>query len=159
MDWSAFCLPMWEPLQRYNALPSEARSIFWRAVFLLLVIRAKLRLGGYKKTQQWLQKKLDGRDEPPSQTFRNSSSLEMTCRMVRAAEYYSPGQATCLEESLLLWYLLHRRNISAVLRIGVRKQADKFEAHAWVEENGIALNQRDEQHRHYAAFDNGKGEC
>jgi Transglutaminase-like superfamily len=78
----------------------------------------------------------------------------MTGRMVRAAEHYSPGHATCLEESLTLWYLLEKQNISAVLRIGVRKQLNQFEAHAWVEQNGIALNQRDEQHRHYTPFEN-----
>ncbi len=144
---------MWETLQRYSALPSEARSLFWRAACLLPFIRVKLRFGGYKKTQRWLQKKLDDRSEFSSQSRENSPFLTMTCRMVRAAEHYSFGQASCLEESLLLWYLLQTQNIPAVVRIGVRKQLDKFEAHAWVEQNGIAINQQDEQHHHYAAFE------
>ena len=144
---------MWRTLQRYNALPSEARAMFWRAVFLLPFIRIKLRFGSYKGTQQWLQKKLNNRPHPSCSSQQNSSLLEMTCQIVRAARHYSPGQTTCLEESLLLCYLLQDQGLPATLRIGVRKQSEKFEAHAWVEQDGIALNQSDEQHHHYFAFD------
>jgi Transglutaminase-like superfamily len=144
---------MWESLQRYKALPPEARSLFRRAVVLLLLIRTMLRLAGYKRTQRWLQDRLGSRSTPNPRTTGSSSLLEMTSRMVRAAEYYSPGHATCLEESLALWYLLQKQNISAVVRIGVRKESNHLEAHAWVEQNGIALNQHGEQHRHYTPFE------
>ncbi len=144
---------MWEPLQRYSALPPAARRMFRRAVFRLSLVRGSLRLRGYKKTQQWLQKKLDDRPSPAPQLQDVNSQLEMTCRMVRAAERYSPGQASCLEESLLLWYLLQSQHISVSIRIGVRKQGERFEAHAWVEKDGVALNQHEEQHRHYSPFD------
>jgi hypothetical protein len=73
--------------------------------------------------------------------------------MVRAALRYSIARYTCLEESLTLWYLLRERGIAARVRIGVRKENGKFEAHAWVEYGGEALNQNDAMHRHYAAFD------
>jgi len=73
--------------------------------------------------------------------------------MVRAALRYLPAKSTCLEESLVLWYLLQKQEISAQLRIGVRKTEGKFEAHAWVEHEGVALHQPDEMHRHYSAFD------
>ncbi len=127
--------------------------MFRRALFLLTLIRGMLRLRGYRKTQHWLQEKLRHPPISAPPATEIASILEMTCRMVRAAERYSPGQATCLEESLLLWYLLQSQNISTALRIGVRKQKDKFEAHAWVEKDGLALNQQEEQHRHYAPFD------
>ncbi len=74
--------------------------------------------------------------------------------MVRAAERYSFVSITCLQESLLLWYLLQTQGIVAAIRIGVRKPEGEFEAHAWVEHDGIALNQMDEQHRHYHPFEN-----
>lgn len=75
--------------------------------------------------------------------------------MVKAAGHYGVLHPTCLVESLTLCYLLQRQGVSADLRIGVRKMSDEFEAHAWVEYAGAALNQPDEQHRHYAAFDRG----
>lgn len=154
MDCSTSCLPMWEPLQRYSALPIEARKQFRRAVLLLPMIGTALRFRGYNKTQAWLQAKLDRHAILPLNEGEIPAQLEMTCRMVRAAEHYSLVRATCLEKSLLLWYLLRGQGISAAVRIGVRKDAGKFEAHAWVERDGIALNQVDETHRHYAAFDN-----
>jgi hypothetical protein len=38
------------------------------------------------------------------------------------------------------------------VRIGTRKTEEKFEAHAWVECEGVALNEPEEAHKHYAAF-------
>ncbi len=73
--------------------------------------------------------------------------------MVRAAVRHSLGHPTCLEESLALWWLLGRRGISSELRIGVRKHNEKFEAHAWVEREGTAVNEPQSLHEHYAAFD------
>jgi len=75
--------------------------------------------------------------------------------MVRAGARYGILRPTCLVESLALWYLLQKQTIPAQLRIGVRTLPEKFEAHAWVEYQGVALNQSEEQHRHYAAFDRG----
>jgi len=73
--------------------------------------------------------------------------------MMRAAVRYSLAEYTCLEESLTLWYLLRGQGIPACLRIGVRKENEKFEAHAWVEHGGEALNQDEAMHRHYAVFE------
>ena len=126
--------------------------MFRRATVLLLATRVMLRLRGYKKTQGWLQEKLKRQNQTLPPTVIQSERVELTCRMVRAAEHYSPGRPTCLEASLLLWYLLQSQDISATLRIGVRKDGAKFEAHAWVEREGVALNQQAEQHRHYAPF-------
>jgi len=127
--------------------------MFRRAVLLLPCIGASLRLRGYKRTQEWLQKRLDGRELTllPAEVLRDM--VQKTCRMVKAAEHYGIARATCLEESLALWYLLGRKGIPSRLRIGVRKQSEKFEAHAWVEYEGVALNQRDELHHHYAPFE------
>jgi hypothetical protein len=58
-----------------------------------------------------------------------------------------------LEQSLALWWLLGRQGIESSVRIGTRKSGDKFEAHAWVECDGVALNEEGEPHKHYAAFD------
>jgi hypothetical protein len=58
-------------------------------------------------------------------------------------------------ESLALWHLLQKRGIPVRLRIGVRKLSGKFEAHAWVESEGVALNQVEEAHHHYMTFDSG----
>ena len=144
---------MLELLQRYRALDSEARKAFWRAAVLLPLIRVSLRLRGYKRTQEWLQPFGERRGLASPQSARNKDIVEKTCRMVRAAVRYAMPGASCLEASLALWHLLLLQGISASLRIGVRKNSDIFEAHAWVEHQGTALNQLEQAHRHYAPFD------
>jgi hypothetical protein len=141
---------MWKAFQRYRALDPEAQGLFWRAVKLLALIGVSLRLRGFQQTKEKLRKKL------PAQTAGwqgTPDALQKTCRMVKAAAHYGPGHPTCLEQSLVLWFLLQGRGIPAQLRIGVRKLPEKFEAHAWVECDGVALNQGEEVHRHYAAFE------
>lgn len=141
---------MWEPVQRYRALDPGSQRIFWSAVILLSMTRASLRLRGYNRTFAWLQKRLD----PEARLASGSGELvQQTSRMVRAARRYSLAKFTCLEESLTLWYLLRKQGIATQLRIGVRKMEGKFEAHAWVEYEGAALDQSGEVHQHYAAFD------
>ncbi len=61
--------------------------------------------------------------------------------------------ASCLEQSLVLWWQLSRRGISADLRVGARKEAGRFEAHAWVEMGNVVLNDSGEAHLHFAPFD------
>lgn len=147
---------MWKAFQRYRALDPEARALFRRAVFLMPRISMSLQVRGFQKTQGALRKQLSTTTlEFPNAGGDAQRAVQATCRMVRAGARYGLVRPTCLVESLTLWYLLRRQNLPATLRIGVRKDATEFEAHAWVESEGTALNQPTEPHQHYAAFDSG----
>lgn len=143
---------MWEPLQRFRAMEPNARGLFLRAAVLLPLISLSLRLRGFRSTQASLQKHITGA-APKRYDSTDLAKAECTARMVRAAADRSIGGATCLERSLVLWWLLERQGIASSVRIGARKIGPKFEAHAWVECDGLALNEPDEVHEHYAAFD------
>jgi hypothetical protein len=56
--------------------------------------------------------------------------------MDRAARYV-PG-ATCLATSIALAWILRRRGVDVVVKIGTRTEAE-FSAHAWIESNGLPL--------------------
>jgi Transglutaminase-like superfamily len=127
--------------------------MFRRAAILLPLVRWSLRLRGYGKTFTSLQKRVSPQAPGVETRPEVREEVQVTCRAVRAAVRYSLAQFTCLEESLTLWYLLRKQGIDACLRIGVRKENERFEAHAWVEHGGEGLNQPEEMHRHYAAFD------
>jgi len=127
--------------------------MFWRSVFLLPLAKASLRWRGYNRTYASLERYLTVTALPAGASSDIAERVPRTCRIVGAAQRRSPWKFTCLEESLVLWYLLRGQGIAARLRIGVRKIGEKFEAHAWVEYNGEALNQPGQLHRHYAAFD------
>lgn len=125
--------------------------MFLRAGALLPFISASLHLRGFCKTQRFLERHLSTAAAQRSAALPGNP--ELTARMVRAAVRHGLGHPTCLEESLTLWWLLARQGIASDLRIGVRKSAEKFEAHAWVEYQGAALNEAQALHEHYAAFD------
>jgi hypothetical protein len=127
--------------------------MFRRAAILLRLVRLSLRLRGYGKTFTSLQGRAQFQAKAAETPPESHEEVQVTCRMVHAALRYSFAQFSCLEESLTLWYLLRKQGIPACLRIGVRKENERFEAHAWVELRGEALNQPEELHRHYAAFD------
>jgi hypothetical protein len=69
--------------------------------------------------------------------------------VVAAAALY-PGRALCLEQSLVLYVLLRRRGQPAELRFGVRPYP--FRAHAWVELNGVPLNEQPDEIGNLAVF-------
>ena len=144
---------MWKPFERFRALDPEAQKLFGHAVALLPLLAVSLRFLGFKKTKQSLQNRLPPISTQVMSRDQVAKVVEKTCRMVRAGAHYGIGHPTCLTESLAVWYLLKRQDIPAQLRIGVRKVTEKFEAHAWVEFEGAAVNQPDEQHQHYAAFE------
>jgi hypothetical protein len=141
---------MWEPLKRYKALDRESQRLFWRAAFLLPWIRVSLRMRGYNSTFASLQARQTSIAGNPSS---DPGRVQKTSRMVHSAVHHSLLHFTCLEESLGLWHLLRRQGIASQLRIGVRKSNGKFEAHAWVEYAGEAVNQPEATHLHYAAFE------
>ena len=47
---------------------------------------------------------------------------------------------------------LARARTAAAFRIGVRKTGDRFEAHAWVECNGVAINDDADVHERFIPF-------
>jgi Transglutaminase-like superfamily len=142
---------MLKSLRRFSALARPAQRLFVRAVMVLPLVSASLRLRGFETTRSILAKTLS----PPA-ARRDSTVVEksvLTARMVNAADRHGLVHPSCLAKSLTLWWLLGRQGIDSHLRIGIRKEHGKFEAHAWVEREGVALNEPDEPHRHYAAFD------
>jgi hypothetical protein len=150
---------MWEPLRRFKALEPRARGLFLRAVVLLPFISLSLRLRGFRATQSSLQNSLPGPVSSASGRLgavqaggAQAQRIILTARMVRSAAHRSWARPACLEQSLALWWLLGRQGIASSVRIGTRKSEEKFEAHAWVECEGVALNEPEESHKHYAAF-------
>jgi hypothetical protein len=141
---------MWARLRRFSALPGPAKGLFLRAVVLLPMLTVSLRVRGFGPTQRLLQKFI-----PPVKNRPPAAAVELcalTSRMVLAAARNSPVPCTCLERSLSLWWLLARQGIATRFRIGVRKDGEKFTAHAWVERDGVAIDEPDGSHLHYAAF-------
>jgi Transglutaminase-like superfamily len=141
----------WEQIRRFSALDRPARGLFLRAFLLLPVISVSLQLRGLRKTRASLQYFLSV--TYGSQNADTQAGAALTAQMVRAAGRHGIGDRNCLKESLALWWLLAQQGIASDLRVGVRKDGEKFEAHAWVECGAVALNDPETILPHYATFD------
>jgi hypothetical protein len=49
--------------------------------------------------------------------------------------------------------MLRNRGMNADLRIGARKEANRFEAHAWVELDGTVLDSGETEHLNFVPFE------
>jgi len=129
--------------------------MFFRALVLLPAIWVSLRFRGFRVTQNSLlgyPKQLRS-GLVASRPRSESEYCRLTARMVDAAARNVWRRPTCLEKSLTIWSLLRRRGVASQLRIGARHIGGKFEAHAWIEHQGVAINEAENLHRHYATFD------
>jgi hypothetical protein len=127
----------------------EDRWLLAQVLFWLPVSAALLRTIGFSASQSLLSMVL-----PPA-TGQCPSSVrpERTRDLVRLAAEHGPYRATCLPQSLVLWWLVRRHGGDARLRVGVRRAGTRVEAHAWVECGGTALNDAVDVYERYAMFD------
>jgi hypothetical protein len=142
---------MWQQIQRFRALRQPARRLFLRAFVLLPLVSISLKWRGFRRTKAFLERFIRG--PHLSKNLNVPARIALTARMVRAAGYYGIGHPNCLNLSLALWWLLARQGIASDLRVGVRKESEKLEAHAWVECGGVPLNEPELNHQQFAAFE------
>lgn len=131
-------------------LSSDERWLLVHALWLLPLVAISVRLKGMQFTQAMLLRL-------PLQIAAGTETVESrvwaTVRLVRVAVRYHHLWTNCLKQSLVLWILLRSQGILSELRIGVQRESAKFTAHAWVEYQGIVLNDTDDVRQRYQVFD------
>ena len=132
----------------YRALPGREQIVLLGSLALLPVFWLALRLAGLQRFQGWLDRVPVAQREPLS----HAEAAALGVAVNRAANHVF-GPVTCLTRSLLLRWLLRRYGTVSDLRIGVRLEQGEFAAHAWVEKDGIPLNDRPEFVARYAIFE------
>lgn len=98
-----------------------------RAAILLCTVRLALWMVSFQKLRRVVDSLTHARLRPAGRY-----SADQLGWAVRAASRYVP-HATCLTQAVALHILLRREGLQSTIRIGVRKDAERFEAHAWVE--------------------------
>jgi len=68
------------------------------------------------------------------------NTIDRVCREVNYACAWYPKRALCLQRSFVTIYLLRKQGVPAQMVLGAQKLP--FRAHAWVEVNGRAVNER-----------------
>jgi hypothetical protein len=119
--------------------------LFFRASFLLLtydILSSLCRFQTiYSMVRGWKVNRKTG----------GPGSIERVCLAVNYACVWYPKQALCLQRSFVTTYLLRTHGVAAQMVLGAQKLP--FKAHAWVEVDGRAVNERSNVQATYAGWD------
>ena len=145
---------MIERWKRFWRLSALERGVVLEATGGLLATWVGLHLIGFRRWERVLANFAPPANTTgPTQCASVQESALLAGRMQEAAARNLFFRTNCLEQSLVLWWLLRRRGIAAELRIGARKEFERFEAHAWVEVGSAVLNDASAEHQHFVPFD------
>jgi hypothetical protein len=106
-----------------------------RCMLMIFALKAALRWAGFGWTTCWIRRRVA---RAPAKVSPHAGVIPAVEHAVAMTGALYPGRALCLEQSLLLYYLLRRRGIGVTYHQGV--QAHPFIAHAWVEYRGETIN-------------------
>jgi len=143
-----------ETWRGFFRLSGFERGVALEAMAGLAATWLGLRLAGYRRWKgalEWLAPRAHSDVSAPDRSL--DESARVISRMEAAAARNLFFATNCLEQSLVLWWLLRLRGIGAELRIGARKDSGRFEAHSWVEFDGRVLNDAGEEHLHFVPFE------
>jgi hypothetical protein len=128
-------------------LSRPERNIFVEALLTLAVIGLMLRLFGFGLSAKFLDWIVGlGAGAGPLLTM---GRINRIAHLVNVAAYNLPRRANCLDRSVVLWWMLSRRGLITEVRFGARREANGLAAHAWVEFNGIVLNDSEDIAQEY----------
>ena len=137
-------------MQRLRQLSPSERWQLAGMIVALPVIHASVGIAGYGRTKQWLER---WSSTPAGQPSSNGdlASARSIARLAAIAGRRGAVSATCLRQSLLVYWILRRRGLSPELKIGVRKHEGVVDAHAWVELAGQSLDVAPVRHQAFQA--------
>jgi hypothetical protein len=119
--------------------------LFLQALFMLLAYDTLSSLYPfqtiYSMVRGW---KVNGKTD-------GSGIIDRMCMAVNYACVWYPKQALCLQRSFVTTYLLRKHGVAAEMVLGAQKLP--FKAHAWVEVDGRAINERSNVQAIYAVWD------
>ena len=136
-------------LRRFRNLTAAERSLLVRAFPLVAAVRLCLWVFPFRTLYRRWFSTLPQLARPGRQ---GGPSPERIVWLVAVASRCVPG-AHCLPRAVTAQLLLAREGHLAEMRIGVRKQGDGLDAHAWLEYHGAPLWESDAQLNSFVPFD------
>jgi len=115
-----------------------------RCGFLIFALKLGIRTVGFPRVRRWVRRRVEAVSVIAAVDVEAVKATEYAVAMAGA---WYPGRALCLEQSLVLYYVLRRQGVGVKFMRGV--QAHPFAAHAWVEYHGEIINDVLEHVRHF----------
>lgn len=119
--------------------------LFFRALLMLVAYDILRTLSSFGQIHKMVKRWPVARPTPDDDTIdRVSAAVNHAC-------VWYPKQVLCLQCAFVTTYLLRKRGVLAHMVLGAQKLP--FKAHAWVEVNGRAINERSNVQATYAVWD------
>ena len=135
---------LWEKFLQLSQLQQRTLVAAW---IWLPLFWLGLRVLGLPRFQARLKRR-----PAPAIAMMPMPEIQALGEAVNIAARHTPFHATCLTRSLLLGWMLHRRGVASDLRIGVRLTQGVLDAHAWVECEGVPMNDQPDVASQFAPF-------
>lgn len=127
--------------------------VMFTAMLLLPVVALSLRTVGFNKTRAIMGHFIPAESSLEHIDEAKIEKANVIARMVSIAARYGPYRTNCLKQSLVLWWLLARQDISSEIRFGVQKTpGESFGAHAWVECDGESFSNFQEYKQQFSVL-------
>lgn len=146
---------MGRALARWRALNGQQRRQLLLLSMALPATGGLIRLFGFKCAAHFCDR-LAGRAPLRPTSAQDLGEAESLARLAGIAGRRGPVSVSCLRQALVVRAWLRRRGLDAQLKIGVRRQNEAMDAHAWVELTGVALAQAELGHLPFPADDLGR---
>lgn len=119
--------------------------LFFQALFGLIAYDVILLVGGFKTVRNLVARwRLADRKTPTDRIDEIAQAMNLAC-------IWHPKQVLCLQRSSVMACLMRRNGIAADMVLGAQKIP--FAAHAWVEVEGRAINERSNVQAKYAVWE------
>lgn len=119
--------------------------MFFRALLMLVVYDVLTALSSFGRIHAIVKRWRVAREAPVGNT------IDRVCTAVNYACVWYPKQVLCLQRAFVTTYLLKKNGIPADMVLGAQKLP--FKAHAWVEVDGRAINERSNVQSTYTVWD------
>jgi hypothetical protein len=143
------------PVRRWRTFSSMDRvrkRLLIEALILQPAISCGFKLIGVTRTQSCLRRWASTQTQQELFRLQPKRGITLALWAQRLAKRKRGGEGTCLIRSLALWATLLRRGVETQLRVGLRSNEGKVEAHAWLEFAGEPINESVGVVRTYQAY-------
>jgi hypothetical protein len=130
--------------RRVSGLSWSHRWLLVEATIVMHALALLLRFFPLQRVYSVLSATLPGRGGRAKLSAQQMEDARAAAPLVDFVSRHGLIRATCLHRSLVLWWLMRRRGVTAHLKLGARRADGAFDGHAWVELDGIVLNDRED---------------
>jgi hypothetical protein len=136
---------MGRALAGWRALNGQQKRQLVVLAMVLPAIGALIRVAGFQRAAKACSR-LVGQAPLRPLAPGDLAQAEAYAQLAAIAGRRGPVTTTCLRQALAVRTWLRRRGLDAQLRIGVKKNGEALDAHAWVELEGTPLAQNNLTH-------------